>query len=917
MTQKFKSLPSFTTMSQKPFSLLRFSNLHRSSTDLTPHLENFKSALLSINSLGEYIAQLHNLVSNALDISYSIFFYQDGNSNSYIGFHTADNARLQVEFSQDSPFIQLISKKYRPFYLFGDETLPKLSQHDRAKLTLLQMLVCVPIHLANHLIGFIGVGKPENRSRFSTEELMFLEDVSQLSAILINHLIEKNEINQKIREMDTLNRLAQGINITLHFDDLMEMIYAQTSNVLPLTDYWITLVDTKTRKFSRIFYIENNERCFEKELSPFSPEICLEKDTILSQKAILTEDYLQTARLAGVNLGKTEIQSWMSVPLISGKDTIGALCIGHRSMDVHYTTQHQFLLRAIADQTAAAITKTRLLHETQVHAQRLTILNEIARNLTASLELNPLLDLVRESGQKLIACEEWIVWIYDETTGELTQQFSTQNQELQLDPTVISWIQRSLETKSPLIENDSSSDTENHYLILPLVIENKRIGVIALINKTDNSPFTREDLDLISTFGNQVAIALDNAMKYMQTDQALQARLQELSALQRIDQELNATLNIHNALEITLRWAMQNSNADAGIIGLLNEQEFQPIHNYGYAQSFTSHDFSEIVPSLQNFKGEQFLIHSLFLEDGIASMIFPIEREGIVIAAIILESKKSGFCPADTRNFLSRLCAHSAIALSNALLYSEVQQANLAKSEFVSLVSHELKTPMTAIKGYADLIAQGAVGPINEIQANFLTTIRANVNRMATLVSDLADISRIEAGKLHLEYQAVSIPEILQEVIRTVSTQSEEKSQTIKLDIPEDLPLVWADRNRLIQIYNNLISNAIKYSPPNSSIEVCCSIAENQDDSPTGLKFVLSSVKDHGYGIAEQDKTKIFQKFFRSEDVHIRENPGTGLGLNITKYLVEIQGGKIWFESSLGVGTTFFFLIPLASMDDR
>ena len=221
---------------------------------------------------------------------------------------------------------------------------------------------------------------------------------------------------------------------------------------------------------------------------------------------------------------------------------------------------------------------------------------------------------------------------------------------------------------------------------------------------------------------------------------------------------------------------------------------------------------------------------------------------------------------------------------------------------------------MTSIKGYADLLAQGAVGPITDIQANFLGTIRANVNRMATLVSDLADVSRIEAGRLHLEFSAVPLSEAVDEVIRSAKAQIEEKQQRLLLQIPADLPAVWGDRNRIIQVLTNLVSNAHKYSPANGEIKISAESSTNQWDPNGAPEVVHVAVQDSGFGISPEDQKKIFQKFFRSEDPNIRDAPGTGLGLNITRYLVEMQGGRVWFESELGAGTTFHFTIPITAM---
>jgi signal transduction histidine kinase len=262
--------------------------------------------------------------------------------------------------------------------------------------------------------------------------------------------------------------------------------------------------------------------------------------------------------------------------------------------------------------------------------------------------------------------------------------------------------------------------------------------------------------------------------------------------------------------------------------------------------------------------------------------------------------------------FLTRLSDHAAIAVSNALLYADLQAANIAKSEFVSLVSHELKTPMTSIRGYTDLLAQGTVGPVNEIQSNFLNTIRSNVNRMSNLVSDLADISRIEAGRLHLEFQSIAIEDVLQEVIRSIQGQLDEKEHTLEVQIPDGIPDVWADLNRLIQILNNLVSNAIKYTPQNGLLSVQVELSTNQWDPDGAPQVVHISVNDNGLGITRADQEKVFQKFFRSSDQNIRDLPGTGLGLNITRHLVEMQGGCIWFESEAGHGSTFHFTVPVA-----
>jgi signal transduction histidine kinase len=302
----------------------------------------------------------------------------------------------------------------------------------------------------------------------------------------------------------------------------------------------------------------------------------------------------------------------------------------------------------------------------------------------------------------------------------------------------------------------------------------------------------------------------------------------------------------------------------------------------------------------------------ILLKEGKSRAVVPIRREEKTIGLILMESILPEPASDDAMSFLTRLSDHASIAISNAQLYSAVESANVAKSEFVSFVSHELKNPMTSIKGYTELLAAGAVGPVNEAQANFLVTIRSNVERMATLVSDLNDVSRIEAGRLRLDFTAIVLPEVMEEVGRSIKRQVEEKSQQLVIQISPDLPKVWADRTRVLQVLTNLISNAYKYTQAGGLVLVASEVCENRWDAGGSRRVVHLWVQDNGIGITEEDQKKIFQKFFRSEDPKTREVPGTGLGLNITRSLVEMQGGKIWFESEYAKGTTFHFTIPVA-----
>jgi signal transduction histidine kinase/response regulator of citrate/malate metabolism len=406
-----------------------------------------------------------------------------------------------------------------------------------------------------------------------------------------------------------------------------------------------------------------------------------------------------------------------------------------------------------------------------------------------------------------------------------------------------------------------------------------------------------------------------------------QAYLEELQIIQRIDRELNASLDVDRAMALTLEWAIRRSGADAGLIGAVEADGIRIMASEGYSKDNPTEQpmlFSGDIPAVQaaiatGQPQRQHIPPHTYNHNGaglipaaVCQVVLPLRRENDVIGLIVLESHTERQCTDAIMAFLSRLSDHAAIAIANAQLYAAVQAANIAKSEFVSFSTHELKTPMTAIRGYTDILITGIAGAITDTQTEFLQAIRTNVDLMITLVSDLADISRIESGHLNLDPEALPVSTVVEAALHSTRTQIAANEQVLLLDVAADLPLVWGDRTRLTQVISNLVSNAYKYTPHGGEIHIH---AEHVIDRPGTLharEVVRLSVQDSGYGISLEDQPRIFGKFFRGGSQDIANIPGTGLGLHITRHLVELQGGRIWFTSTPGEGTTFCFTIPVA-----
>jgi signal transduction histidine kinase len=226
----------------------------------------------------------------------------------------------------------------------------------------------------------------------------------------------------------------------------------------------------------------------------------------------------------------------------------------------------------------------------------------------------------------------------------------------------------------------------------------------------------------------------------------------------------------------------------------------------------------------------------------------------------------------------------------------------------VATVSHELRTPMTSIKGYADLLLLGAAGDISEQQQRFLETIKQNADRLSILVNDLLDISRIDQGRMELRFAAVEVEDLLNAAALHVRgrIEDEKRDMNVEIDLPDDHHLtVWGDYDKVAQVLTNLSDNAYNYTPEGGTITLTARRDETGDS-------VILQVKDTGIGIPPDAGERIYERFYRGDQFHdlVMDTPGTGLGLSIVRELVEVHRGRIWYESEVGKGTTFFVALP-------
>jgi signal transduction histidine kinase len=246
----------------------------------------------------------------------------------------------------------------------------------------------------------------------------------------------------------------------------------------------------------------------------------------------------------------------------------------------------------------------------------------------------------------------------------------------------------------------------------------------------------------------------------------------------------------------------------------------------------------------------------------------------------------------------------------------ELRKIDSMKSEFVSVASHELRTPLAAIKNAVQLVLKGTAGKINENQARFLSMAERNINRLTNILNDLLNLSRIESGRIELNFEDIKLKGIIELAASSLRPHADEKSIQIDVEVSEQLPAVYGDQEKIEQILTNLISNAIKFTPEGGKVLIIAKPL-SKDQKGGYSERVAVSVKDTGIGIPPEHLEAIFEKFHQVEGSLHRSMGGTGLGLAITKGLVEAHQGKIWVESEPEKGSTFTFTLPLSEGERR
>jgi signal transduction histidine kinase len=470
-------------------------------------------------------------------------------------------------------------------------------------------------------------------------------------------------------------------------------------------------------------------------------------------------------------------------------------------------------------------------------------------------------------------------------------------------------------------------------LATPLLREGVPLGAI-LIRRLEVRPFADKQMKLLETFAAQAVIAIENVRLF----QELQARtrelarsVEELRALGEVGQAVSSTLDLEAVLTTIVSHAAQLSGTDGGAIYEYGEEigglQLRATRGLGeeLTEAFRAHPpqlgegavgraaaAREVyqIPDILAEGTYEGRLRELVVGAGFRALLaLPLLREDRIVGGLVVVRRSPGEFPPAVVDLLRTFASQSVLAIVNARLFRELEDKSRQleatsrhKSEFLANMSHELRTPLNAVIGFSEVLQEQMFGELNDKQLEYVQDIHASGRHLLSLINDILDLSKIEAGRMELELASFSLPGALESALTLVRERATRLELALELHVDPRVGDLVGDERKVRQVVLNLLSNAVKFTPPGGRIAVTAVPADG---------MVEVAVSDTGIGIAPEDQEAIFEEFRQVGTDYARKREGTGLGLSLARRLVELHGGRIWVKSEVGKGSTFTFTLPV------
>jgi len=646
-------------------------------------------------------------------------------------------------------------------------------------------------------------------------------------------------------------------------------------------------------------------------------------------------------------------RSWVTVPMLHHDAAVGTIAVSRREAG-GFTDDEIALLKTFADQAVIAIENVRLFNELEGRNRDLTATSEILRVISSSpTDVQPVFDTIVRSAVQLC---DGLFSVLHRFDGELIHHVAQHNytpEALEAANRIFpARPTRALGTGRAILEcavvhiPDVEGDPEYQHqrlarvvgyrsgLWVPMLREGAPIGVIT-VARAEPGPFSDSEIELLKTFADQAVIAVENVRLFNELEartSELTRSVDQLTALGEISQAVSSTLDVETVLQTIVSRASQLAGADGCAIyeyddateafhirathnldpGLVGTLRASPLRKGEGAMGRAAETREPTqIADIAAPGAYQSHIRDTLLGAGYRALLsVPLLREGEVIGSLSLNRRVPGEFPPEAVEVLKTFATQSALAIQNARLFREIadksaqlEAASRHKSEFLANMSHELRTPLNAIIGFSEVLNERMFGELNEKQDEYLKDIHASGQHLLSLINDILDLSKIEAGRMELELTHFDLPQAIDNALTLVRERAGRRGIALHQAVDEGLGQVTGDERKIKQVLLNLLSNALKFTPEGGRIDVRAGIAD-------GMAEI--SVTDTGIGIAGEHHDAVFEEFRQVGEAD-RKAEGTGLGLALCRKFVELHGGQIWVKSQIGLGSTFAFTLPLDS----
>ena len=792
------------------------------------------------------------------------------------------------------------------------------------------------------------------QARSPTTQIALLQTFADQAVIAIQNARLFNETKEALEQQQASGEVLAAISSSIaDTTPVFDKILASCERLFAGTTIGITLVDNDGLIRLGVFHgtgREQMEKIFPAPVdgSTGSSLAILRRD-IVHYPDVVNGDAVPDKVRRGCQA--TGVKSIIFAPMLWEGNGIGTIFVG-RGYAGPFTDKQISLVKTFADQAAIAIENVRLFNETKEALEKQTATSEILRVISRSpRDVQPVFDTIAPAALKLCRASVAVVVTFD---GELIHLAAVANLTPEgaeavrgiwpRPPSRDNASTRAVQTCSVVAIPDVLEDIDyavnarvttagfRGVLSVPLIRDGSPIGAIT-VGKPEPGLFPDEQIALLQTFADQAVIAIENVRLFKELEARttqLTRSVGELRALGEVGQAVSSTLDLETVLSTIASRATALAGMDAGAI-----YEYDEVRGEFYLHTADRLP-DEVVTALRAGpipKGEgalgrmamtgdptqirdimtdasyQSRLRGMFLRLGYRSlMAVPLTRDDHLLGGLVVYRKTSGEFEASIIDLLKTFATQSALAIQNARLFREIEDksrqlevASQHKSEFLANMSHELRTPLNAIIGFSEVLSERMFGEINEKQAEYIGDILQSGQHLLSLINDILDLSKIEAGRMELELTNFDLPSSIENALILVRERAQRHGITLGHTVDERLGMIHADERKVKQVLLNLLSNALKFTPEGGRIDVRAAVRGSTAEI---------SVTDTGVGIAPEDQDTVFEEF-RQVGTAAKKVEGTGLGLAISRKFIELHGGRIWVKSQFGTGSTFAFTLPL------